>query len=81
MAYLMQFLFYGIPVAAIILFIVSLIRYRIAKKKNKLEPGSYSAKEMKERKLLAVVSGVIAGTFLIIILSFVALLFLAVAFM
>ena len=81
MAYLMQFLFYGIPVVAVVLFIVCLVRYRMAKKKNKLEPGTYSEKEVKQRKLLAVVSGIIAGTFVVIILSFIALLFLDVAFM
>lgn len=81
MAYVMQFLFYGIPVFAVILFIVSLVRYRMAKKQNSQEPGTYSDKEMKQRKLLVTVSGVIAGTFVIIILSFIALLFLAVAFM
>ena len=81
MAYLMQFLFYGIPVLAVVLFVVCLVRYRMAKKKNSQEPGTYSEKEMKQRKLLVAVLGVIAGTFVMIILSFIAMLFLAVAFM
>lgn len=81
MLYLMEFLYFAIPVAAIIFFVVSLCLYFSAKKQNKLQPGSVSAQTLRSRKTMLIVSSVIAGVLVVVFLAFVALLFMAVAFM
>lgn len=81
MLYLMEFLYFAIPVAAIIFFVVSLCMYLSAKKQNKRQPGSVSSQTIKNRKILLIVSSVIAGVLVTILIAFIALLFMAVAFM
>ncbi len=81
MLYLMEFLYFAIPVAAIIFFVVSLCLYFSAKKQNKLQPGSVSTQTLRFRKTMLIVSSVIAGVLVVVFLAFVALLFMAVAFM
>ncbi len=81
MIYLSQCIFYGIPLAAVIFATVSIYRYCFARKKNKELPGSFSAEEMKMRKILMIISCVIAGGLLLVVLGFMILLFMAVAFM
>lgn len=77
MAYLIQFLFWAIPLGAIAFFIVSLILYLRAKR----QPDSVSGEKLKTRKFLLVVSSVIAGVLAAVVIGFIALMFLAVAFM
>jgi len=81
MAYLMQYVFYAIPVAAIVFFAVSLYRYRRAKKENKKNPDTFSTAEIKARRILLIVSSVIAGTLAAVVIAFAVLLGMAVAFM
>ena len=81
MLYLMEFLYFAIPVAAIIFFVVSLCLYFSAKKQNKLQPGSVSTQTLRSRKTMLIVSSVIASVLVVVFLAFVALLFMAVAFM
>lgn len=81
MLYLIQLLYYAIPVAAIIFFVTSLVRYISAKKRNKRQPGSVSARKMSILGWTLVVASVIMGVFLIVIIAFCALMFMAVAFM
>lgn len=81
MLYLVEFLYFVIPFAAIIFFVVSLCQYLSAKKQNKRQPGSVSPQTLKNRKILLIVSSVIAGVLVAILITFVALLFMAVAFM
>jgi len=81
MLYLMEFLYFAIPVAAIIFFVVSLCLYLSAKKQNKLQPGSVSAQTLRSRKIMLIVSSVIAGVLAVVVFAFVALMFMAVAFM
>ena len=81
MLYLMEFLYFAIPVAAIIFFVVSLCMYLSAKKQNKRQPGSVSSQTIKNRKILLIVSSVIPGVLVTILIAFIALLFMAVAFM
>lgn len=80
MLYLMEFLYFFIPAAAISWFVVSLCLY-LSAKKNKRQPGSVSSRVMKTRKIMLIVSSVIAGVLAVIVLAFMALLFMAVAFM
>ena len=77
MLYLIQFLYYAIPVAAVAFFVVSLCRFLSARKRNRIQPGSVSPKEMNTLKWMLIVSAVIAG----IVIAFMFLLFMAVAFM
>lgn len=81
MLYLMEFLYFAIPIAAIIFFVVSLCLYLSAKKQNKLQPGSVSAQTLRSRKIMLIVSSVIAGVLAVVVIAFIVLLFMAVAFM
>lgn len=81
MLYFIQFLYFAIPVAAILFFIVSLCLFLSARKQNKQQPGSVSAQTLRKRKIMLIVSSVIAGVLAAIVIAFIALLYMAVAFM
>lgn len=74
-------LFFEIPTALLVLFGISLYRYLFAKKQNKKVPGTVSEEEMKSRKTMLIVLSVMVGVFIVIVVGFMALLFMAVAFM
>lgn len=75
------FLFGSIPVAAIVFFVVSLIRYRSAKELNKQTPDTFSEEQMKSRRDLMIISSVIAGILAAVVIVFVCMMFMAVAYM
>ena len=81
LSYIISVLYYLIPAAAISLFVGSLLSYCTAKSKNKKAPGTYSAEQMRARKIFLIVSSVIAGLLLLVVLAFIGLLMMAVAFM
>lgn len=81
MGYVIQYLFYAIPVAAFFFFLVSLCLYLDGRSKNKNVPGSVPAEKMKRRKMLLMVSSVIMGVFVAVMVALMALLYMAVAFM
>lgn len=74
-------IFYGIPVAALVFFVVSLCRFISAKSKNKKEPGAFSAEEMKTRKMLLIISALIVGVLVAVVIAFIAVLSMAVMHM
>ncbi len=74
-------LFFAIPAGMLAFLGISGYRYISAKKKNAQTPGSISEREMKTRKTVFVITSAVAGVFLAVVLGFVALLFMAVAFM
>lgn len=74
-------LFFGIPAILILLFGISLYRYLSAKKQNKEVPGSFSDSEMKKRKIMLIILSVISGVLAVIVIGFIALLFMVVAYM
>lgn len=78
---LMDLLFFGIPAAAGVFFAISLYRYISAKKQNKRDPGCIRPGELKKRKMLLLAASVILGVFLLVVVGFATLLFMAVAFM
>ena len=78
---LYDILFFMIPTVLLVLFGVSLYRYNSAKKQNKQNPGTFSDGEIKKRKLFLIVMAVITGALVVVVVGFVALLFMAVAFM
>lgn len=73
--------FFAIPIILIALFGVSLYRYISAKKQNKAVPGTFSDAEIRKRKIMLIALSIIAGVLAVIVLGFIALLFMAVAFM
>jgi len=81
MLYLMEFLYFAIPAATIGWFVVSLCLYFSARNKYKRQPGSVSSRVMKTRKIMLIVSSVIAGILTAVFLAFIVLLYMAVAFM
>lgn len=81
LSYIISALYYIIPAAAILFFAVSLFRYLYAKHKNKRTPGTYSDSQIKSRKICLIVSSVIAGILVVVVLAFIGLMMMAVAFM
>lgn len=78
---LYKLLFFGIPAIVLVLFVVSLVRYVVAKRKNKKMPGSFSDSEIKKRQIMLIVLSVIVGVFVVVVVGFIALMFMAVAYM
>jgi len=81
LSYIISALYYIIPAAALIFFGISLFRYHYAKYKNKRAPGTYSPDRIRSRKICLIVSAVIAGILAVVVLAFIGLLMMAVAFM
>ncbi|MBQ2944318.1 MAG: hypothetical protein IJD93_06500 [Ruminococcus sp.] len=81
MANLLSYIFFLIPLAFFVFFAVSLILFLVAKAKNKKAPDTYSKAQIKTRKILLIISGVIAGILLAVITALVLLLYMAVAYM
>lgn len=75
------YLFYGIPVAAVLFFAVSLFLFCDGRHRNKRNPGTVPAEKMHTRKILLIVSAVIAGVLMAVVLGIAGLLLMAVAFM
>lgn len=78
---LYDILFFGIPAILLALFGISLYRYVSAKKQNKAAPGTFSDEEIKKRKIMLIVLSVIVGILVVVVIGFLALLFMAVAYM
>ena len=81
MFYLLQFVTYALPVAAVALFIVSLVRYIRARRANRRAPDTYNKRQMTDRLVWLIVTGVITGVMVLMIIGFMLLLMMAVAFM
>ena len=73
--------FFGMPLFTTVWFVVSLCRYLSAKKKNKQNPGTVPQKELRSRKILLILTAVLAGVFLAILLGLIAMAYMAVAYM
>ncbi|MBQ7922840.1 MAG: hypothetical protein IJ325_09755 [Clostridia bacterium] len=78
---LLTALYFLIPSAAILFFVISLVMYLYARRKNKRVPGTYTENQMKTRLICLIVSSVIAGVLALVVIGFMILLFMAVAFM
>ena len=74
-------IFYGIPVILLIFFFVCLYRFLSARKKNKINPGSFSDESMKLRKILLIISSIMLACLVIVVVAFIAILSSAVAYM
>lgn len=81
MVYLLHYIVYALPVAAVVLFVVSLVRYIRARRANRRAPDTYNKRQMTDRLVWLIVTGVITGVMVLMIFGFVMLLMMAVAFM
>ena len=81
MFYLSQFLIYALPIAVLAMFIVSLVRYVRAIRANRRAPDTYGRSQMTARLVWLIVTGVILSAMLLMIVGFMLLLLMAVAFM
>ncbi len=78
---LYEMLFFSIPIASIVLLIISIYRYISAKKQNKAVPNTYSHDEIKKRRIMLIVMSVIVAVVVTIVVGFMLLLFSALAHM
>ncbi len=76
-----ELLFFGVPIAAVLFFGVSLWRFLSAKGANKKAPGTYTEKQLAALRLVLILASVIAGVICVIVVGFICLMFMAVAFM
>ncbi len=74
-------LFFTIPVLLLAFLGVSIYLYASAKAKNRKIPGSFSSGQLRLRLIFLIVAAVLTGFFAAVVIGFVALLYLAVAFM
>lgn len=81
MLYLTQISFYAVPVLAAVLFAVSLVLYLAGRKKAAALPEEYRSSLLRPRLVFLVISSVIFGVTAAVVLGFVALMAMAVAFM
>ena len=72
---------FGLPIAAEAFLVVSIIRFILAKVKNKRVPNSYTDKQIKTRLILLIVSAAIYLTLIAVIIGFILLFFSAIAYM
>ncbi len=69
------------PIAALVYFIVSLVRFCRAKKKNKQELGTYTRSEMLGRKIHLIVSSVLLVLILTIVFGLIWLVYMVSNYM
>lgn len=62
--------FYAVPIAAVLFLVVSIVRYFVAKNKNKKAPDTYSESQIKNRKTLLKISSAIAGILAAVVIAF-----------
>ncbi len=74
-------LFFAIPLGVMVLFAVSLCRFLIGKQQNKRAPGSVPDSALRSRKTLLAISSAMLGVLVAVVISFIVLIFLAVAYM
>ena len=74
-------IFFGVPLIFVVLFLVTLARYRYAKKKNEEFPGTVSEGELKSCKVTMILAGIGAGIIIAIELGFIILFATAVSLM
>ena len=75
------FLFFAIPAGAIAFFVASLILLTKAEKANAKNPGTFTDAQIRNRKIMLAVSSLIALVMVSVIIAYIALMFLAIAFM
>lgn len=78
---IMSCLFFGLPAGAVAFFAVSLWKFLSLRKRQRRASDNVDPQLLKKWKMLLIVASCIAGILVAVVLSFVILLFLAVAYM
>lgn len=81
MFYLESIKYYLGFILSIVFFVVTLVMYYRAKKQNKKNPGTYTEMQIQSRKALLIASSVIFGLIAVVVIGYIALLMMVVAFM
>lgn len=82
MGYILSyFLLVLLPLAILAFFVISLVLYIVAKRRNKKTPGRYNDVQMQTRKLCLIFSSVLFGLLILALGSIFTLFFMAIAFM
>lgn len=79
--FIYDFLFFALPIVAILFFGISLYRYCSAISGNKKIPQTFPPAEIKKRLILLIVSSVIMGVLLLVVIGYIALIFMVIAYM
>ena len=74
-------IFFVIPLVMLVYVGISIYRYVSAKRKNREEPGSFTEEEMKKRRTVLIVSAVVTGVLVAVVVGFLAMLVMAIAYM
>ncbi len=72
-----DFLFLGIPIVSLLLFIVSLCLYLYAVIKNSKKPHTFTSEQMKKRMIFFVVTSIIMAILVAVVIGFIAILYTA----
>lgn len=78
---LMVFLFFAVPVAAIVFFVISLYLFLSARKKKIENPDGISDQILKKRKVMMIVSLIIAGVLVTAVIGFIILMYFSIRHM
>lgn len=81
MSYIIEFLFYSIPIVTLLTLIVSLVLFLCAKIRNKRNPGRVSQRNVRMWMTMLIVSSAITATMIAIVIAFIAVLYSAIAYM
>lgn len=81
MSYIIEFLFYSIPIVTLLTLIVSLVLFLSAKIRSKRHPGSVNPRSVRFWMIMLIVSSAITATTIAIVIAFIALLYSALAYM
>lgn len=79
--FLIVFSFFAIPGVAVAFFIISLCRFLSMRKKAKVQPDNVNMQKLKTRKIIMIISSIIAGVFVIVVVTFCVVFTLAIIYM
>lgn len=74
-------LLFAVPIGSIIFFVVSLVLFLSARSANKENPGTYTESQINTRKVLLIVSSILAFVVVSVVITIISLLYMAVAYM
>lgn len=74
-------LLFAVPIGSIIFFVVSLVLFLTARSANKENPGTYNESQINTRRVLLIVSSILAFVVISAIITIISLLYMAVAYM
>lgn len=81
MAIIIMLIYLAVPIAALVFFLVSLCLYISAKNQERRLPGSVNPQTLQTRKVMLIVSSVIAGVLVAVLIGFMILVMSSIAYM